>query len=82
MFAKTDHPELSSLSIGVLIASYQFSFIISAVTIGHNLTKFGRKKALFCSISVTTLATATFATAGLIDSDIGFYAVSFLARCI
>ena len=79
-FVEENHPDFSSLSIGILFASYQISFVGAAPWVGNHLHEFGRKRALFWSFIIITFASFAFAAAGWIENDYGFYAVSITAR--
>ena len=51
-----------------------------APIIGDNLTKFGRRRALYTSVVIFTISTLVYAAAGYIESDAGFFTVSLVAR--
>lgn len=48
--------------------------------IGDNLTKYGRRKALYTSVVIFTISTIVYGAAGYIEDDIWFYVVSLIAR--
>ena len=79
-FAQAYHPKYNSLDIGLLFSAYQIAFLIVAPIIGENLIKFGRRRALYASVVIFTISTSTFAGAGYIKSDVGFFTVSLVAR--
>ena len=64
MFVLNNHPIFSSVAVGVLIASYQLSYISIAPFIGSNLASFGRRRAMKFAIYIVSAATAVFAIAG------------------
>ena len=75
-----NHPSFTGLSIGILFASYQFSFIGAAPLVGNHLHQFGRKRALIWSFVIITIASFVFASAGWLKNDWGFYIISITAR--
>ena len=75
-----NHPEFSSLSVGILFSSYTIMAIITSFLVGDRVGKFGRKRALILASCAMTVATLIFALAGLIENGNGFYAVSLVAR--
>ena len=79
-FVDSYHRKFNSLDVGILFASYQIAFLIIAPIIGENLTKYGRRRALYTSVIIFTISTATYGAAGYISNDWGFYLVSLAAR--
>ena len=76
------YPRLSSTATGILLASYQASFCISAPFIGAFLNKIGRRKAIMLGISVMSAATVLFAVAEFFEGMWTFYCISFVGRMV
>ena len=80
MFILEQHPIFNGVSVGILFASYQISFMVFAPFIGSYLAVFGRRRALVVCISTVSISSAVFAMGGMIQNDYLFYGVSFAAR--
>ena len=79
-FVAAYHPRFNSLDVGILFSAYQVAFLIAAPFIGENLTKYGRRRALYTSVVIFTISTTIYGGAGFIKDDWGFYIVSLVAR--
>ena len=82
LFFISDHPIFNSLTVGLLFATYQVAFITIAPLIGMKLESYGRRRAMFTSIWIFTLSTSLYASAGFIQSDNWFYALTVVARML
>jgi len=80
LFVEKNHPEFSSLAVGILFSSYQIVALIVIPITAEIASKVGRKKVIVVAVFVSSIATATFGLAALIDDGMGFYAVSLVAR--
>ena len=75
------HPKFNSLMVGILLASYQFSAIVTAPILGMHVGKIGRNNAIVIAQIIMTFATTMFAIGGLFEkSDASFYTISMFAR--
>lgn len=81
-YVKEKRSKFSSLSVGILFASYQISFLILAPILGDILPKFGRRKAIFVGTYLISAASILFACGALFENDDAFYIVSIIARCL
>ena len=81
-YVKEKHPNISSLAVGIMFASYQLTFLIVAPALGDMLPKFGRRRAILYGSILISLATVVFACGALFTNDVAFYIVSFVARCL
>ena len=78
-----NHPEISNLAVGVLIAVQPFALILTTPICGNVLIRIGRRRALYVGFWVATAATfMQFASATLIANDDAFYAVALCVRFI
>jgi MFS family permease len=75
-------PRLNSTATGILLASYQASFCLSAPFVGAFLNKIGRRKAIMLGISVMSAATVFFAVAEFFKDMWVFYSISFVGRMV
>ena len=77
-----EHFKFNSTMVGLLLASYQVSFSLSAPFIGSFLTKIGRRQAIITGLVVMSLATVMFALASATENPSLFYTISLTARLI
>jgi len=61
-------PKVDSLNVGLLMACYPLSFLITAPCIGSYMEKFGRKNSVVLGMFVMAMATATFGLASFADN--------------
>ena len=81
-YVKDNHPQISSLAVGILFASYQLLILILAPILGDYLTAIGRRKTIIHGFTVVSLATVGFAMASFCEGDELFYVVSLVARSL
>lgn len=81
-YVKDNHPNISSLAVGILFASYQLLILILAPILGDYLTVIGRRKTIIHGFTVVSLATVGFAMASFCEGDELFYIVSIVARSL
>lgn len=82
VYVALTYPNCSSLKVGLLMACYPLSFLVTAPCIGSYMEKLGRKNSVFIGMLVMALATLTFGLASLIDDFTLFFAVSAVARIL
>ena len=76
------HFNFSNMSVGLLLASYQVSFTLSAPFIGTFLSKIGRRQAIQIGLIVMSFATVMFAASSFMVRPELFFGVSLMARMI
>jgi MFS family permease len=81
-FITEEHAVFSPLSVGVLLATYQIGFLLTAPFVAETLPKLGRKNVVIYSLFTMSLSTIIFACAGYIKNDGWFYALSLSARLV
>ena len=79
-YVSVNHPGISSLAIGIMLASYQFVIFILAPVLGDKLSSIGRKRAIKVAFITLSLSTVVFAFASFCKTDEAFYTVSIVAR--
>ena len=79
-FVETHYPEVTSLSVGLLMACYPMAFLVTAPFIGSYMDKIGRKNCVIGGMLIISLATLTFGLASLANNAGIFFLVSALAR--
>ena len=79
---KEYHPLISSLSVGILLSSYQIAILITAPFVSKMSQRFGRKHVVIYGLITMSLSTLVFAIASFIKNSGWFYTVSLIARFI
>ena len=79
-YVETHYPNVSSLSVGLLMACYPISFLVTAPFIGTKMDNIGRKNCVVGGMFVISFATLTFGLASLSNSANIFFLISALAR--
>jgi len=79
---KANHSTFKETAVGILLAAYQFGFLITAPLVGDYAAKLGRKNVIVYGIILMTVGCLLFSLAAFIKNDDGFYAVSMIGRLI
>ena len=81
-YVEDNHPQISSLEVGILFAMYQLFIMILAPILGDYCAVIGRRKTIIYGFVIVSLATVVFAMASLFEDDKVFYTVSIVARSL
>lgn len=73
---------VSSLSVGLLMACYPFAFLVTAPFIGAHMENIGRKTCVVTGMLIMSLATLTFGLASIASTAEIFFIVSAVARVL
>lgn len=81
-FVDKNYPNISSLSVGLLMACYPIAFLITAPFIGSKMEKLGRKNCVIVGMLIISVATLTFGLAPFAIKAKYFFLISALARLL
>jgi len=81
-FVAQHYSNISSLSVGLLMACYPIAFLVTAPFIGSHMENIGRKNCVVSGMLIMSLATLIFGLASLTNTAEMFFIISALARIL
>lgn len=81
-YVQVNHPSLTSIDVGFMMAIFPLTNTITAPLIGVLLESTGRRNTLWIGICTMTLSTLGFGFASFLKDDFSFYIVSLVIRSV
>ncbi len=81
-YVSSHYSNVSSLSVGLLMACYPIAFLVTAPFIGTHMENIGRKTCVVSGMLIMSLATLTFGLASFAKTAEIFFIISALARIL